>query len=172
MVAIIMEDDCLVPESTIVIRYNGPRPFIAYQKVRDFLRDIWEVEAKDYWEREFRWDNSADPRDFFVKSYVVKGLDRFTRVIIEVVMQGIQPSDLEKPGRIEIKLSGVIKTNLGGNTVLDDARNPLYRAIAWMYLRYFYWKQRRFYLEEWCYNRLQRLKRMYQELLKITPAGT
>jgi len=169
MVSIVMEDDCLAPETYIVIKYNGRNPFAAYCNLKKFLREIWEVEAKDYWEREFRWDNSEDPHGFFVKAYVVKGLDRFTKVIIEVVMQGVQPSDQTKPGSVEIKIGGVLRTEFGGGNVLEDARNPFFRAITWFYVRYFYWKQRRFYLREWCYNRIQRLKRAFQELLNITP---
>ncbi len=133
------------------------------------MREIWEVEAIAYWEREFRWDASADPHEFVVKSYVNRGLDAFTHIRVEVFMQGWQPSDPNKPGTLEIRMGGALITRLGGGTVFSDARNPIWKAVMWFYVNLFYKKQIQFYVNEWCYNRLQRLKTFYQELLNIAP---
>jgi hypothetical protein len=133
------------------------------------MRDIWEVEAIAYWEREFRWDASSDPHEFVVKSYVDRGIDNFSRARIEVFMQGWQPSDPTKPGKLEIRIGGVLTSKFGGNGVLDDARNPLFKAFMWFYVRLFYQKQREYYLRDWCYNRIHKLKEIYQEILNIKP---
>lgn len=169
MARLILEDDCLAPDTQIVLRYEGPDPFRAYQRLNRLMRDIWEVEAIAYWEREFRWDNSGDPHEFVVKSYVDRGIDAFTRARIEVFMQGWQPSDPTKPGRLEIRMGGVLVSTFGGGNIFNDARNPLFKVFMEFYIKYFYQKQRQYYLKEWCYNRLQRLKRAYQEILNITP---
>ena len=166
-----MEDDCLVPEGQFVLRYKGPNPFRAVQKTSEFLRKIWEVEAKDYWERQFRYNPDEDPRGFYLNAYVKKGLDRFTSVVIEVIIQGKQPSDPNKEGNVEIKIGGVLKTRFGGNSMIDDIKNPFVRSFFWLYDRYFHKKQRRSYLEFWCRIKLNQLKRSYQELLGITPTG-
>ena len=170
MASITFEDDCLAPDTQIVIRYKGPNPFKAYQKLVSFMREIWEVEAVAYWEREFRWDASSDPHEFVAKSYVSRGIDAFSRVIIEVFMQGLQPSDPNKEGTVEIRIGGRLITRFGGGSIFEDARNPLYKAFIWFYIKFFYQKQRQYYLKEWCYNRLQRLKKAYQELLNIKPS--
>ena len=168
MASVTIQDDCLAPEGYMTLKYNGPIPFKAYYVTITFMRKIWEVEAKDYWEREFRWDNTSDPRSFFVKAYVHKGIDRFTSVTIEVILEGKQPADSNKPGSLLIKIGGVLTTKFGGGSVLQDARNPIYAGLIWLYNHLFYRKQRRDYLEIWCKRRLYELKRMYQEFLGIT----
>ncbi len=169
MATITMEDDCLAPDLQIVINYKGLNPIIAYQKLKRAMRDTWEVEAKDYWEREFRWDASGDPREFIVKAYVVKNMDKFSRVVVEIFVQGHQPSDPSKPGDAEIRIGGYLKSRFGGRGVIDDARNPIYKALIWMYNRYFYYEQRRYYLHEWCYKKLHKIKEIYQKILNIAP---
>lgn len=168
MVAIVIESDCLAPERQIIIHYKGPDPFKAYLRLRRAMRDIWEVEAKDYWERDFRYDETDGK--FFVKAYVNKGLDRFTEIYPEIVMQGVHPLKPNEDGTVEIRISGTLKTTIGGRSILTDMKNPFFRLMALTYVRYFYRDQIRFYLREWCYNRLQRLKRFYQELLNIAPS--
>jgi len=165
-----MEDNCLTPENWLTINFKGPNPFKAYHVTKDFLRKIWEVEAKDYWEREFRWSAEDDPIGFVCKSYVVKSLDRFTRVIVEVRMQGKQWKDPNKEGSVEIRISGFLKTSFGGNSVLTDAKNPLYRGLMLLYNKFFYWDRRRQYIELFCKRRLQILKSQYQEALNIKPS--
>ncbi|MBS3052766.1 MAG: hypothetical protein J4428_05345 [Candidatus Aenigmarchaeota archaeon] len=169
MAKIVMQDDCLAPDLQITLNFKGPNPIIAYQKLKRAMRDVWEVEAKDYWEREFRWDTSGDPREFLVKAYVVKMLDRFSRVIIEIYVHGHQPSDPSKSGDVEVRIGGYLKTEFGGKGIIDDARNPLYKGLLWMYNKYFYWGQRRYYLHEWCYKKLHKFRDIYQKILNISP---
>ena len=166
-----MEDDCLVPFGNLIIKFKGPNPFRSVQKTPRFLRDIWEVESKDYWERQFRYNPDEDPRGFYLNAYVVRGLDRFSRVIIEVIIQGAQPSDPKKEGWCEIKLGGVIKTEFGGSTIFEDIKNPLTKTFYWFYDRYFHRKQRVQYLDFWCREKLMEIRRRYQVLLGITPTG-
>lgn len=169
MTKISIQDDCLSPENYITLTYNGLAPFNAYPVIATFMREIWEVEAKDYYEREFRWDNTCEPKTFFIKAFVVRSLDQFTSVTIEVVIDGVQPSDFSKPGKVSIKMGGVLETKFGGSGILQDARNPLYQSFVWLYNHFFYKKQRRQYLEFWCKRRLDRLKARYQNLLNMTP---
>jgi len=166
-----MEDDCLVPYGQLIIKYKGPNPFRVVQRTPKFMRDIWEVEAVGYWERDFRYNPDEDPRGFLQKSVVEKGMDRFSKVVIEVIIQGKQPSDPNKEGVVEIKIGGILKTTFGGDTVFDDIRNPLIRQMYWFYEKFFHRKRRMQYLDDWCRQRLELLKRQYQELLKITPTG-
>jgi hypothetical protein len=167
MAVIKIEDDCLAPDMQIVLRYTGPNPFGVYDKIKRLMKDIWEVEAIGFWEREFRWD--ATDGGFLIKCYIDRGIDRFTRVLIEVFLQGSQPSDPNKEGNLEIRIGGYLTSTFGGATIFDDARNPLFKLLFYIYYRYFYKYQRSFYLKEWCYNRIQKLKREIQKLLNILP---
>ena len=169
MAKITVEDDCLVPYGKFTIKYKGSNPFQAVQKTKKILRKIFEVEAKDYWERDFRYNPDEDPRGFFLRAYVKKGLDSFSSVIAEVIIQGKQPSDPNKEGWVEIKIGGVLKSSYGGSTIFQDINNPIAKAFYWFYDKYFYQKQRRFYLDFWCRQKLVDLRRLYQEVLGITP---
>ena len=171
LVTLRMEDDCLVPYGQLIIKYKGPNPFKAVNATANFMRKIMEVDAVAYWERDFRFNADEDPSGFMQKSYVSKGLDRFTRVLVEIIIQGAQPSDPMKEGWCEIKIGGVLKTSFGGNTMFTDIKNPFIKTFFWFYDKYFHRKQRRLYLDEFCRRRLNELKRAYQESLNITPTG-
>ena len=164
-----MEDDCLTPEASLIIKYKGVYPFKAYLVTKKFMRELWQVEAKDYWEREFRWSGQNDPAGFICGSYVAKPLDRFSEVIAEVWMQGSQPKDLTKEGQVEIRINGVLKTKFGGNGFFQDYRNPFVRTFYWFYNWYFYQHRRREHLEFWCKGKMHELKRRYLEVLNMTP---
>lgn len=62
------------------------------------MRNTWEVESIGFWEREFRWDNTSDPNEFVIRCYIDKGIDKYTKVLIEVFIQGKQPVDPTKQG--------------------------------------------------------------------------
>lgn len=171
MVKLTMEDDCLAPETPMTIYYKGPNPFKVYGKISELMKKIWEIDAVAYWERQFRYNPDEDPRGFYVNSYVVKGLDRFSKVIIEVILQGKQPSDPNKEGWVEIKIGGVIKTSFGGSTVLEDIKNPFIGFLYWFYNKVYYAKYRRFLLDFWCRQKLNELKVAIQDLMGILPAG-
>ena len=171
LVKLISEEDCLVPHGQFIIKYKGPNPFKAAQATAKFMRRVMEVDAVAYWERDFRFNADEDPSGFMQKSYVDKGLDRFTKVLVEIIIQGAQPSDSTKEGWCEIKIGGILKTTFGGDTVFEDINNPFVKSFFWFYDKYFHRKQRRLYLEEFCRRRLNELKRNYQELLGITPTG-
>ena len=167
MASIKIEDDCLSPDMQIVLRYNGPNPFGVYGKIKKLMRDIWEVESIAFWEREFRWD--ATDNSFLIKCYISRSIDKYTKVLIEVFLQGIQPTDPNQNGSMEIRIGGYISSNFGGGSVIDDAKNPFFKLLFWFYFRYFYQDQRRYYIRDWCYNRIQKLKTEIQKLLNILP---
>jgi hypothetical protein len=167
MAVIKIEDDCLAPDMQIVLRFTGPNPFGVYDKIKRLMREIWEVEAIGFWEREFRWD--ATDGSFLVKCYIDRGIDKYTRVLIEVFLQGSQPSDPTQDGKVEIRIGGYITSTFGGTSIIDDAKNPIFKILFIIFYRYFYKNQRSYYIREWCYNRIQKLKKEIQKHLNILP---
>lgn len=167
MVTWTLEDDCLAPQAAIRLDYNGPSPFTRiYPKLKDTCKVIFEVETKDYWEKDFRWDSSSDPREFFVKVFVKKGIDAWTTAYAEIVIQGWEPVDPTKDGRLTITIGGKIRTGMDENTMLQ--RSGLYKSIRWLYFRTFYKDARRGYLKM-CGDWLNLFRDKVQELLKIAP---
>jgi len=161
------EDDCLAPEARLKVDYTGPNPFKAYQIARELLRKILEVEVIDLWERDFRWDVTSDPRMFFCRIYVDKGIDARSRAFIEVTIQGLQPSDPTKDGKVTIYVGGRLRTLWNLESAFQ--RLPIYKGIIWVYHKMFYQNVRRGYLKI-CAKWIEDLWREFRDVLSIPTA--
>lgn len=162
-----IEDDCLAPYPQIVINYKGPNPFIVYKKAREIIRGTLEIGAADYWERDFRWDISSEPRSFFIRIYAKKGMDARSKAVVEVIFQGNQPSDPRKEGDITIKIGAKLVTEFPQDTPFQ--KTPFYKNLVKIYRFLWYERVRRGYLRI-CQRLLYRLEERFRDLLKI-PKG-
>lgn len=161
----ILEDDCLVPARTLRINFTGPNPFRIYPPIRRILGTLLEIRGKNIWEREFRWDFSTDPRDFFVRIIAKKGCDAWSNVYIEIVFQGKQPVDPTKDGELIVLITPKLITSMPEDTVWQ--RTPIYKALRWVYLRTFYNDARRLLLD-YCVSWTYKLRNEMQKLLGTT----
>jgi len=160
----ILEDDCLAPGRYIRIVYNGPNPFSAYQSTFGILQRVLEIDPTEYWERDFRWDISDDPRGFDARALVEKKMDSRSVVNIEIIIQGSQPSDPSKNGNLTILIGARLRTEYKLETPFQQS--PLYRALLWIYNFLFYFRIRRGYIKI-CNDWLSRLSMAYKALLKL-----
>jgi len=144
MMAYVIEDDILAPKGAIIIEYRGPNPFAIYPRVRDFLMTIFEAKGLHIYEDDFRWDITGDPRSFFIRIRLDKGLDKFTRGVVGVRLQGNQPVDPRKPGTIEILLGGKIATEYPINTIFQKI---VLKPFVWVYHHLIYDNIRRKYIQ-------------------------
>jgi len=163
----ILEDDCLAPRGQIKIEYVGTNPFKIYQKVRDILSRVWGITSVDLWERDFKWDTTADPRQFYVRIYVNKGIDSRSRFFVEVVIQGIQPSDIAKEGKVTILLSAKLKTEYERKSAFQKL--PIYKGFLKIYNKLFYRDVRRGYLKI-CQSLVDKTWREFRTNLNIPVA--
>lgn len=160
------EDDVLAPNAKIVINYNGPNPFRVYGQTMSIVRNILEVGSEEVWERDFRWDTLADPRPFFVRTYVNFGMDARTKMMVEVVYQGTQPSDPTKNGKLTITINARLKTEFDLSGFFRSM--PFYWGMLWLYHKIFYFEVRRGYLNIGK-EKLQQVASAYRKLLGIPP---
>ena len=167
MVKWTFEDDCLVPQGKIKIEYRGKNPFGMAQKARGIALRIFEVEAKDYWERDFRWDISGDPRSFYLRNYVNKALDFRSSLLTEITFQGAHPTDPEKEGALIINISAKLKTEFNLGSKFQQL--PFYRGLLKLYNFAFYNKVRRNYLVL-CNGWVERFTREFRSALNIPNA--
>ncbi len=162
----ILEDDCLTPDRQLKIEYHGPNPFKIYGAMGGFLRAIFDVRGKDVWERDFRWDNTSDPRWFFFKFITKKTYDMWTVLYPEIIVEGKQYADPNKDGDVTILLRGKVQTRSAENTFIQ--RSALYKSLRWLYFRTLYNDIRRNYMEE-CRIKINDLKRALERTLGIAP---
>ncbi|MEM5815171.1 MAG: hypothetical protein QXD89_01635 [Candidatus Aenigmatarchaeota archaeon] len=164
MTSWILEDECLVPEKYIKIEYKGPNPFLAYQASLGIFRKIVEIDLGDYWERDFRWDVTGDPRDFYIRAIVEKGLDSRSKMLFEIIMQGKQPKDPSKSGELVILIGAKLVTQYRQDSPFQQT--IFYKSLLWLYNFFFYFKVRRRYLNM-CKEFCEKIRDAYKELLKI-----
>jgi hypothetical protein len=155
----VLEDDCLAPTVKMTINYTGPNPIKLYKQVRPMFEKIFDVTAKDIWERDYRWDVTTEPRSFFIRIYVKKDLDQRSGLLIEVIFEGKQPSDPSKEGSMTVTLNGRLKTEF-------EIRTPIYKPIWWLYNYFFYGNVRRSYLKL-CNDWLDKLWREFRTFLNM-----
>jgi hypothetical protein len=155
----ILEDDCLAPTAKMQIKYTGPNPMKLFKSVRPMLERIFDVSGKDIWERDYRWDTTAEPRSFFIRLYVKKGLDQRSDLLIEIIFQGEQPSDPTKEGNMTVTINGRLTTKFEINL-------PIYKTMWWFYNKIFYNKVRRGYLKL-CNDWLDRTWREFRTFLNM-----
>lgn len=171
-----IEDDCLAPGNKYRVDYIGPNPFRVANAIKGILRRVMEVETKDVWERDFRWDTTGDPRGFYNRWYVLKPRDAYAKIFIEVTLQGLQPTDPNKDGKLVILIGGRVRTDF----MLDTAfkKSPIYSGrtrlggfaeiggLLWFWNRIFYNDIRRGHIY-WCTSKVDEIWRDLRGLLKM-----
>jgi len=159
-----MQDDCFAPYGKVELKFRGPDPFSVYRKATGIIMEIFELEEKDVWERDFRWDTTSEPRSFFVRIIVNKGLDLHSNMRVEIVFQGKQPSDQKQEGQMVIGFYPRLNTEFEMKTFLRKL--PIYRGFLRLYLFFFYNSVRRSYLKQ-CREYTQRLMQAFRELTSM-----
>ena len=165
MAKTVAEDDCLAPRLYHEIVYTGPNPLKVYGAIKGILKKTLYVETKDIWEREFRWMPDSDPAEFFIRIFTKKDLDTWSEVTVEVIMHGWQPLTPNKKGSIRVRIGGILSTKIPDETFIQ--RTPIYRALVWLYLFYFYFKTRRESHLQWCKDKLDTLRDEVEKILKV-----
>ncbi len=160
----ILEDDCLAPGKYVRIVYTGPNPFSAYQNTLGMLRKVMEIDPPDYQEKDFRWDLTNDPRDFYIRAIVEKKMDSRSAIYFEIIMQGKQPSDPSKNGTLTILIGARLKTEYKLDTPFQQS--PLYKSLLWIYNFFFYFRVRRRYIKM-CNDWFSSLVKAYRSFLKL-----
>ncbi len=166
MVSWVLEDDCLAPEAKVKIDYRGPDPFKFYHKLKPLCRGIFEVESKDYWEKEFRFDNTGEMHGFEIKVFIKRALDAFSTIYVEIYIQGDQPADPTKDGWMRVEVGAKLRTESPYDTWIQ--RSSFYKAMRYFYFKVFYSDVRRGYLKMCRWNYLEKFIKAVRENLGIS----
>ena len=139
-------DYVLAPEDKVKIEYTGTNPFRIYGMLPKMLQNIFHGRGKNVFERQFKWDITSDPREFFF--YLMYGdhkLDRFTTFEIKLKAFGMQPSDPNDPnGKLYIEIKGEITTNYKFKSKWEQI---IGMPFVWMYHKLIYQDTRRRHIQ-------------------------
>ncbi|OYT42665.1 MAG: hypothetical protein B6U78_00605 [Candidatus Aenigmarchaeota archaeon ex4484_224] len=165
MASWVLIDECLAPQRFIVINFKGKDPFNAYRVTQQILRETLQIGSSKYYELEFRWDITTDPREFFIRVSAEKPFAWRTKGVFEVMMHGYQPSDKNNPnGRLTLKISSKLVTEYKLNTAFQKTK--FYKALLHMYNFLFLYRVRRKHLDA-CRKLTFEIERKFREVLGI-----
>lgn len=139
----VIEDDVLAPKGKIVVEYRGPNPFAFYPRISGLLQTLFQARGVHYFEDDFRWDISSDPRQFLLRMHLDRPLDKFTHGLVHLKIIGEQPSDPKKTGAMFVEISGAINTGFPAETPFQKL---VVLPFLWLYNIMLYNKIRRQYL--------------------------
>ena len=141
-------DDALAPKGAVVYEYYGPNPFSIYFGLSGILQSIFHVRGKDIFEDQFRWDTTGDPRQFFLRFHMNKGMDKFTEGNVNIKVYGMQPINSEsKEGKLLIEISGDLETSFfSKDAPMTALQKIILEPFVWIYCHLWYYKIRRQYL--------------------------
>mgnify|MGYP000023416737 CR=1 FL=1 len=161
MATLIIRDNCMTPDKYIELNFEIPNPFKFYKTSLNLFKMFFEARGMDIWEREFRWDDTSDPHEFLSKVFVRKSRDQYTYWRAEIFFHGYQPSDPNRIGRLRIKIGFILVTRFPEDSFIQ--KTPIYKALRWFYIYYFYQKWRQQQLV-FCRNQMLGLRNLFLKL--------
>jgi hypothetical protein len=167
---LVIHDDCLVPPepSFITLNYSGPNPQKIYPYIKKLMLTIFKADEKDLQEREFFWDRSKAEEKFKVKFDLIKDLDTFSFMEVEVSLEGnVKPSkEFGKEGEVKLKIEAWIRTEYPQDTIWQ--RSLLYEMFRVFYHKVIYEETRKRYKEE-CKELVGRFATELKSFLNLLP---
>lgn len=168
MSSYIIQDDVLAPRHELIIEYTGPNPFGIYPQIDPLMRLIFEAKGTHMFEPKFQWDTTEDPRPFFIQTYVQKAFDRFTKFKVAITLQGKQPTDKTKSGKMTLVISGRLFTEFNTD---NPVTKIFFTPFFYLYSIAYYNKIRRQYIQ-WVRDNIYKLENQIRDRLNIPQSET
>ncbi|MBN2252154.1 MAG: hypothetical protein JW701_00545 [Kosmotogaceae bacterium] len=166
---LLLEDRCLTMRPSMEFSYSGPNPDKAYPKLIDILTSELQVPRENIQEKSFQWDRSGPEEKFSASFEVMKDVDKFTYIYLEIDMRGsMKPSkELGKEGTMRLKIGGMVRTEYPQDTLWE--KSFFYEMMRTFWHRVFYKDRRYKWLSE-CRDSMlliqDRLKEFFNLLTK------
>jgi len=151
------EDNLSYPREKEIIKFEGKEPFRLYFKMGKIFKDVLEVMGMDVKEVKLKWDATSINKSFYVKWEVIRKIDTWTKIKIELVAQGSQNSETRE-GNVTIAIVPVFITEV--------ETGFLQRTFWWMYY-FIYYKKKRIRDFYFAKNLINKLKITIGELYGI-----
>jgi len=173
---LVIHDDCLSPafgsplpgRPFISLTYTGPNPQKVYHQIKKLYSTIFKAEEKEIQEKEFSWDRSKPEEIFSIKFEMVKDLDTFSSMGVDVELSGnAKPSkEFEKEGNVKIKIEAWIRTEYPQDTLWQ--RSLFYEMFRVFYDRIIYKDTRQKYKER-CVELVNHFQSELKSFLNLLP---
>lgn len=163
---LLLEDRCLTYRPKMEFSYIGPNPDKAYPKLIDILTRSLNIPRENIQEKGFKWDRSKPEEKFSASFEVIKDLDKFTYMYIEISMSGtVKPSkEFDKEGSVKFAMGGMIRTEYPQDTLWE--RSFFYEMLRTFYHRVFY-KERRYKWIQECRDQMLQIQNELKEFFNL-----
>ncbi len=163
---LLLEDRCLTYRPKIEFSYSGPNPDKAYPKLIDILTSSLNVPRENIQEKKFKWDRSKPEERFSAAFEIIKDLDKFSYMYLEISMSGsVKPSkEFGKEGSVSFTMEGMIRTEYPQDTIWE--RSFFYEMMRTFYHRVFY-KERRYRWIVECRGQMLQIQNELKEFFNL-----
>ncbi len=135
-----MIDEVLEPNQSIVIKYDGPNPSAAIDIIKTIAKRRFKISSKFWFEEGFVFVDIGPKYELFAHWEAKNKLDRYTRYSFRLLFH-MHEDKKTKKGDFKLNIRPTIETSFA-------YRNILQRIFYKIFMRMFYYEQRRKYKEE------------------------
>ena len=162
----LLEERCLTYRPRIEFSYTGPNPDKAYPKLIDILTRSLNVPRENIQEKNFVWDRSKPEEKFTAAFEVIKDMDKFSYIYLEITMRGtVRPSkEFGKEGTVSFDIQGILRTEYPQDTLWE--RSFVYEMFRTFYHRVFYDEKRQKWLME-CRDNILQIQNELKEFFNL-----
>jgi len=162
----LLEERCLTYRPRIEFSYTGPNPDKAYPKLIDILTRSLNVPRENIQEKNFVWDRSKPEEKFTAAFEVIKDMDKFSYIYLDITMRGtIKPSkEFGKEGTVSFSIEGILRTEYPQDTLWE--RSFVYEMFRTFYHRVFYDEKRQKWLME-CRDNILQIQNELKEFFNL-----
>jgi len=165
----IIQDDCFDfagPE--MELKYEGPNPERAYQKIRELFWEVFRVkEGERVQERDYTWNKKGKRDEFNVGWHVVKDMDRFSYLYFKVKMKGFsEQKNGGKEGKLNVEIVGIVRTEYPQDTLWERS---IFYEIGRVFWHKVFYQEKRFNYQDQCREMSTRFRNELKAFLNLIP---
>jgi len=161
-----LEDRCLTYRAKTEFSYNGPNPDKAYPKLIDILTRSIGVPRENIQEKGFKWDRSKPEEKFSASFEIIKDMDKFSYMYLEISMKGtVRPSkEFGKEGSVSLAVEGMLRTEYPQDTMWE--KSFFYEMFRVFYHKVFYRERRYKWIME-CRDSILQIQNEMKEFFNL-----
>jgi len=135
-----MTDEVLAPKASIKINYDGPTPSAAINIIKTLGKKYFRVPSKFWYEDEFTFVDIGSKVELYAEWNARTKFDRYTKYRFRLIYHMFEDKKTKK-GNFYLTIRPTIETKF-------SYRNVLERLFYLIFMKMFYYKQRRNYMDE------------------------
>jgi hypothetical protein len=106
------------PVKDLRVSYSGPHPERFYEKIKEFIRLVFNVPDAYIQEKSYSWDRGKESEKFEIEWEINKILDTYTYITVEVSLKGFSAAG---EGKADIRIKPRLITEYPQDTIWQQS---------------------------------------------------